>query len=60
MEFASANEVRVFFSSLGFDAGKLAELDTICGSLEPGKAFHQKMFLPRAFNITMRSAQAAA
>jgi len=60
MEFDSADSVRAFFSSLGFDEGKLAELDTICASLEPGKAFHQKMFLPRVLNAPLRSGEAAA
>jgi hypothetical protein len=59
MEFESADDVRAFFSSLGFDGEKIAELQTICTNLEAGKAFHLKMFLPRMLINGIRSVAAA-
>lgn len=59
MEFESAGDVGAFFSSLGFDDEKIAELQAICTNLEAGKAFHLKMFLPRTLINSIRSAAAA-
>jgi hypothetical protein len=59
MEFESAADVRAYFSSLGFDDEKVAELRDICAHLEPGKAFHLKMFLPRTLLNNIRSVAAA-
>jgi hypothetical protein len=59
MEFESADDVRTYFSSLGFDDEKVAELQHICANLQAGKAFHLKMFLPRTLLPNMRSIAAA-
>jgi hypothetical protein len=44
--FAAVPEVRAFFSSLGLNEEKVAEIEAICEQLEPGGSYHQKMFLP--------------
>ena len=44
--FRSASEVRRFFSSLGLNEEKVAEMDAICSNLRAGEAYHEHMFLP--------------
>ncbi|MFL6351008.1 MAG: hypothetical protein ACJ74Z_04040 [Bryobacteraceae bacterium] len=47
MTFESRDELRAFLSSVNLSTDMIAQLEQFCANLEPGKAFHQRMYLPR-------------
>jgi len=44
-KFRSVGDLRRFFSSLGFDDDRLAEVESVCSNLHPGEAYHESMLL---------------
>ena len=44
--FNSVGDVRRFFSSLGIQEDRLAEIEKICCGLTPQHIYHERMFLP--------------
>ncbi len=46
--FRSIAELQTFFEGVGLHDEKVAEIEATCGSLRPGEAYHEKMFLPEA------------
>lgn len=45
-KFSSIADLGAFFSSLGFDDDRLAEIEAACSNLQPGEAYHETMPFP--------------
>lgn len=46
VKFRSVPDLRAFFSSLGFQEDRLTEIETVCGKLRAGEAYHETMLIP--------------
>ena len=58
--FNSVEDVREFFSSLGIQEDRLAEIEKIYSNLSPGTAYHDRMFLPGAVIKALENLRARA
>jgi hypothetical protein len=55
VSFPSCREVRAFLSSLNLSKELIAQVEGLCMTLEPGHAFHQRMFLPPCVEDGLRA-----